>query len=564
MEYILGFIVLILAFFVIGYFFKKKRYKDIDKLEEWKMNIMNRPVLEELSKVKQLNMTGETEEMFENWRNEWDEIVTVQLPDVEELLFDAEEYIDRYRFNRSKEVQREISAQLKMIESNIDKIVEELNDLVGSEEKNRLEVEELKESYRVTKKQLLAHRHSFGQAADRLELQLEEVVAVFSLYEEATVNGNYLHAREFVLKIRDLMKNITRKMKLIPDLLIECHTSLPNQVAELKDGHLEMIEKGYILNHFDFAKEAEEMDKKLDVFVEFLDNAETDEVEKGLEELKDQIAVLYEMFEKEVTSRQYVHNCREKIGEDLSSIFFENDKLKIEISTIQSSYHISEADMKIQRDLEKQISSLGKKFDQIKVKFEQQELAFSILADSLKEIEQLLAAVKHDQDTLLRKIRDLRKDELEAREKIKGLYSQIQQSGKWLVQNNVPGVPEEYKNHLSEAKEALDDVKVKLEEKPLDMAAVQIFLEKAVSSVEEFSKLTKELIEQMLLTEKVIQYTNRYRSRYPNVQSALQEAEVKFRRFEYGAALEEAAAVLENIEPGSLKEMKIELNYDNE
>ena len=48
MEYILGLIVLVLGFFIIGYFFKKKRYTDIDKLEEWKMNIMNRPVLDEL------------------------------------------------------------------------------------------------------------------------------------------------------------------------------------------------------------------------------------------------------------------------------------------------------------------------------------------------------------------------------------------------------------------------------------------------------------------------------------------------------------------------------------
>ena len=100
MEYILGLIVLVLGFFIIGYFFKKKRYTDIDKLEEWKMNIMNRPVLDELSKVKQLNMTGETEEMFEKWRNEWDEIVTVRLPDVEEMLFDAEEFIDKYRFSK--------------------------------------------------------------------------------------------------------------------------------------------------------------------------------------------------------------------------------------------------------------------------------------------------------------------------------------------------------------------------------------------------------------------------------------------------------------------------------
>lgn len=62
-----------------------------------------RPVLDEMSKVKQLNMTGQTEELFERWRQEWDELVTSKLPGIEDYLFDAEEYIDKYRFKKAKE-----------------------------------------------------------------------------------------------------------------------------------------------------------------------------------------------------------------------------------------------------------------------------------------------------------------------------------------------------------------------------------------------------------------------------------------------------------------------------
>ena len=102
MEYILGIIILVITLIIWGYFLKKKHFKEIDQLEAWKMEIMNRPILDELSKVKQLNMTGETEEMFERWRNEWDAIITVYMPDVEELLFDADDYVDKYRLGKSK------------------------------------------------------------------------------------------------------------------------------------------------------------------------------------------------------------------------------------------------------------------------------------------------------------------------------------------------------------------------------------------------------------------------------------------------------------------------------
>ena len=61
-----------------------------------------------MQKVKQLNMNGQTEERFEKWRNDWDEVITEKLPDLEELLFDAEEFIDKYRFKKAKAVQQEI------------------------------------------------------------------------------------------------------------------------------------------------------------------------------------------------------------------------------------------------------------------------------------------------------------------------------------------------------------------------------------------------------------------------------------------------------------------------
>src|SRR3954453_9544590 len=92
MKYFIGFFILLLALFVVGYLIKKKYFKEMDRLEGWKIDLLNRPILDEMTKVKKLNMTGQTEELFENWRNQWDDIVTVKLPDLEEMLFDAEEF----------------------------------------------------------------------------------------------------------------------------------------------------------------------------------------------------------------------------------------------------------------------------------------------------------------------------------------------------------------------------------------------------------------------------------------------------------------------------------------
>ncbi|MDE5052330.1 hypothetical protein NDK25_08275 [Niallia taxi] len=40
------------------------------------------------------------------WRADWDGIVADQLPELEELLFDTEESIDKYKFGKAKELNK--------------------------------------------------------------------------------------------------------------------------------------------------------------------------------------------------------------------------------------------------------------------------------------------------------------------------------------------------------------------------------------------------------------------------------------------------------------------------
>ena len=262
MEFIIGGIAIIICIFLAGFFMKKKYYKEMDRLEAWKIEISTRPVLNEMQKVKQLNMNGQTEERFERWRGIWDEIQTVLLPDLEELWFDAEEHIDKCRFKKVKEVQASIAQELTNMAGKIDLLLSELQELIGSEEMNRVEIEELKDIYRECKKMLLAHRHSFGKTEKHLEKRLEDVSGIFIQFDENTENGNYIAAREIVLTIKAKLEKTKRDMDLIPNILLECKTTIPSQLLELKDGYKEMLSQGYLLEHVQLEKESEKNYKR--------------------------------------------------------------------------------------------------------------------------------------------------------------------------------------------------------------------------------------------------------------------------------------------------------------
>ncbi|MCD4839368.1 septation ring formation regulator EzrA [Neobacillus sedimentimangrovi] len=556
MIYIIGLFILLFALFVIGYFIKKKYFKEMDRLEAWKIDLFSRPIPDEMSKVKQLNMTGQTEELFEKWRNQWDDVVTVKLPDLEEMLFDAEEYIDKYKFKKAKEAQRKIANKLQETETQINKILEELHELIGSEEKNRLEIDGLKELYREAKKTLLTHRHSFGQSEKALEVELDTVSQKFHEYEEKTEQGNYLEAREVVLFIQSKLTTIKKHMDLIPQFLIECQSLIPNQLTEVLEGYKEMLEQGYYLEHIHVETEIKHLEEKLTEILLLIEKSDIDQAEEGIMEVKQRIDILFDLLEKEVHAKHFVMK-NEKMAEDLLfSAERENKKLFMEVRDIQESYQITDDDLETLKSLEKELVTIYKRYEILMEKVKQNNIAQSIIGEELNEIKAQLDLIREGQQSFAMKLQALRKDELEARDKIAELTKKMSEAIRLVKKSNVPGLPEDYKYLLEDTKESIQNVKYQLEEKPLNVSALNQYLEIAVLTVDKLVQTTNELIENVVLAERAIQYGNRYRSQYPTVAKGLAEAENAFRRYEYQEAIEQAAAALESIDPEVLKKIK--------
>ena len=564
MKFVIGGLVILIGLFLTGYFLKKKYYREVDRLETWKMDITNRPVLDEMSKVKQLNMTGQTEQLFERWRNDWDEIVAVRLPNVEEYLFDAEEYIDKYRFKKAKGVQQEIEKYLTEIEDNIKVMLEELNELVGSEEKNRKEIEELKDVYRESKKTLLAHHHTYGASAAQLEQQLDETFSKFDDFDESTGNGNYLEAREVVFTIQSRLEEIQSKMEAIPTLLVECHSKIPAQIKELKEGYKEMVEQGFILDHVQLEKETAKIEKEISAFIKKIDQAEISDVQSGIDEIHESIDVLYDLLENEVHSKHFVTNHDEATKNLLFSNREVNNQLRNELEHVRESYHLSEQDINMQAQLDKKLTQLSKQFEVLDHKIADKATAHSLLKEELESIKQQLEEIVGAHKAFSEKLQALRKDEIAARERITELKKNIADTIRLVSKSNVPGLPQDYLYIMEDAKESIDNVLIKLGEKPLNIQTVQQYLEVAELTVDKVVNNAKEMIETIMLVEKVIQYGNRYRSRYPSVEVGLLEAEASFRGFDYKAALEHAATSIEEIEPGAMKKIENLINQSEE
>ncbi|AIY05042.1 septation ring formation regulator EzrA [Planococcus sp. PAMC 21323] len=562
MEYIIIAVIILLALTIIGFMFRKKHLAEIERLEQLKLQIQNKPILEELTKVKQLNMNGQTEEMFERWRNVWTEIMDVHIPKIDAALYDAEEAINRFNFSKASKLEQDTEVKIDNVDQQMNSILVELEELIGSEEKNRSEIDLLQEKYRRARKNLLAHQQSYGAAGEPLEKKLESFIPLFDEYEKLTGEGNYLKAREIVIGLSAEGEEAFLLVDDIPSLLADIQTKIPSFIAELRQGKSEMEENSYYLGHLELTLQLDEIEEELEELKVNIANLEMTQTKIAVEKIKDRIDSFYEMLEKEVEAKMYVEEHRTETERHLEVVARDTKEMEEESRYVQHSYKISESEAAIPKSCMDKMEQLAKRFELLMTRLEEDQSAYSSLQEELVHIREDLSIVDSTQIDFMAALKGLRIEENKAREQVELLKRKLQETDRLLHKANIPGIPEDMDVRLEEAEEHLFVTMQTLQEVPLNIKLVHSYLEQAEKSIEDGHAKAVEMVENVLLIERIIQYGNRYRKSNLQLDAKLEEAEESFRQLRYTKALEEAATAVENFEPGSMKRIEVLVKED--
>lgn len=556
MRYVIIPIIALIILTVIAFLFRRKHIHEIEKLEKEKLQIQHKPILEEMTKVKQLNMTGETEEKFERWRNEWTEVMDVHMPKIDSLLFDVEDMVDRFRFRKATETEKQIQDKIRYCDKKMNEILHELNELVGSEEKNRIEMEQLKEQHRAARKTVLAHQHSFGMTANPLEKELEAFLPKFAEYDELTTNGNYLQAREIVISLTEKGNRLFSLIHDIPSLLTDLQNKLPSAIRELRNGSREMEEQSYYLQHLELEKQLDQIEQDMEGLLAKMTDLEIESVQEQTNDINDRIDSFYDALENEVNAKRYVDINYSALAELLGRVKTLTRETSDEAAFVQQSYRLDDKEAQIPQASLKKLDQIDKRFLLLAERIEGRGSAYSFLHEEMESITGELERISEEQEVFANRLKNLRIDENNVRMKLEDLTRKLQNTERKLHKGNIPGIPDETEARLEEADEQLYIVSQSLQEVPLNMNLVHTYLEDAEKAVADVTEKVEELLENVMLIEWIIQYGNRYRASHPETHARLLEAEESFRQFRYVKALEEAATAVEDVEPGAMKKIE--------
>ncbi|EUJ65466.1 septation ring formation regulator EzrA [Listeria fleischmannii] len=560
---LIAFIIIVIALFGTGYLLKKKHYTRINTLEEQKLALRERPVIEELSKVKKLKLTGQTEKLFESWRSSWDEIETRLFPDVEEVLMEAEMNTDKYRFGTATQNENDLEQMLVTIDRQMNQILNGLKELLTSEEKNAKESRATKEKLAEMRRIILTQGFKLGGTLPRYEAELNEAADKINRYDDLTDQGDHLEAREIIISAKKDLEVLEDEMDKTPKLLHETETVLPDELADLKQGYLEMVNGGYFLEQLEFEKEHIRLSEQVKKANGRVLNGELSDAETLITEIHTEINLFYDALEQEVHAKSFVSENRAPVSDKLEAQMELSAKLAEQITEVKETYHISEEELANYLETSAALAEQKENFSHTLMKLNEQKMAYSVIQDALKEIDERLLQIAIEQDKIGEDLRSLRKDEIEAREDVERMKRQIVQLNRKIERARLPGVPTEYKELETHMYDALSKMEESLGDRPLKMKTVSKNWQTAKEDLEHISGKATEIVENAALVESVIQYANRYRMDDKELDEELVKAEQHFYKdFQYKKALEIAVTALEKVEVGAFK--KIEKAFSEE
>ncbi|HDB7081941.1 TPA: septation ring formation regulator EzrA [Staphylococcus aureus] len=556
---ILAIIVIILIAVGVLFYLRSNKRQIIEKAIERKNEIETLPFDQNLAQLSKLNLKGETKTKYDAMKKDNVESTNKYLAPVEEKIHNAEALLDKFSFNASQSEIDDANELMDSYEQSYQQQLEDVNEIIALYKDNDELYDKYKVDYREMKRDVLANRHQFGEAASLLETEIEKFEPRLEQYEVLKADGNYVQAHNHIAALNEQMKQLRSYMEEIPELIRETQKELPGQFQDLKYGCRDLKVEGYDLDHVKVDSTLQSLKTELSFVEPLISRLELEEANDKLANINDKLDDMYDLIEHEVKAKNDVEETKDIITDNLFKAKDMNYTLQTEIEYVRENYYINESDAQSVRQFENEIQSLISVYDDILKEMSKSAVRYSEVQDNLQYLEDHVTVINDKQKKLQNHLIQLREDEAEAEDNLLRVQSKKEEVYRRLLASNLTSVPERFIIMKNEIDHEVRDVNEQFSERPIHVKQLKDKVSKIVIQMNTFEDEANDVLVNAVYAEKLIQYGNRYRKDYSNVDKSLNEAERLFKNNRYKRAIEIAEQALESVEPGVTKHIEEEV-----
>ena len=544
-------VVLVIIAYLVGVIVRKRNDSLIASLEERKQSLFGLPVNEEIEAVKNLHLIGQSQTTFREWNQKWVDLSLNSFSDIENHIFEAEDLNDSFKFISAKHEIDNVESQLNLVEEDINAIREALAVLKEQEEKNSARVKHALDLYETLQASISEKEDNFGSTMPEIEKQLKNIEAEFSQFVTLNSTGDPVEASEVLDRAEEHTIALGQISEQIPAIVAKLEDDFPDQLDDLEQGYRRLLEQNYHFAEKDIEARFQEVRDAIRANSSELVTLNLDRARDENEHIQEKIDSLYELFEREIAAHKAALKDSKIIPDYLAHAKANNEKLEHEIKRLSHKYILNDNENLSLRSFTKNLEEIEQETLPIVEVFDNQDKPFSELQLIFDRTLKTLDAVEEGQMQVFEHVKNIEQIESVARQSLDQYINRLHSIKRYMEKRNLPGIPQDFLSAFFTTSKQLEVLIDELSRGRIDIEAVSRLTDVATAAIANLEEATYQVVQNATLTEQLLQYSNRYRSFEPSVQSSFEHA---LHLFEvdnnYQASFDEISYALETVEPG--------------
>lgn len=549
------FIIILIAYGVVLYL-NRQQVNRIKVIDQKKHEMMTIPVADNIYTLKQLNLTGQTKQTFENWQANWQTITRFQYPEIEASLVSAEQYIQQMNFVKAKQAVENAEKIISATNKNIIDVNNALENLLESANKNRKELEKTQGRYNKIRKQLLAHSFTFGTALETLEKNLNYMELDFTKFNDLTNEGDHMEAKEVLERIVDDLDHLEEVVEMIPQLNQKIKEDIEEQIQDLEDGYERLLLENYVFEKEDIPAKIEDVKENLDEAIASITVADITEAQKALVKTEHKIDETYTVMETEMEAKEFVDRHQANLSRKMDHVIQSNRYVLLEIDRVAQNFLLNNNELGRAQEFEEQLLKENEILRYHEKMLEKNQIEFSETKRYYEKVSQRLNEIDKEQSDLVAKLSNFRNRERAAKDAVDLFEMDMRNMKRALEKQHLPGLPNAYLDLFFAVSDRIEKVSVSLNRVKLDIEEIEKMVDMCEEDIQQLEKSTENILDNANLTEHLIQYANRHRHDNPEIENAVAQTMHFYKNeFAYDKAVNTMEIALDKIEAGSARQV---------
>ena len=534
-----------------------KKYKNrVEELDIEKNQLINVKILSEITKVRNLVKTDNLKHKLEEWDGTFNYIKDEMLPNITDEISEVDFLIDKHDYKGAIKKMTGIELEIDKLRRKSDKLIEEIQIITNSEERNRSLITKLKVTYRELQGKFSRCEKEYGELKERIGEEFDRLDNEFLLFEDAMDSNDYVEVEKIVIVIEEELKRLKDILDNIPSLLLMATVLIPGKMEEAKVLYGRMQRDGYPMDYLNVEYNLEEIKNKIDGIMENIRDLKMDDANIELKTILDYFNSLFADFDKEKECKDsFKEGCKkfryklEKVNKVVYDIYIQIDDIKV-------TYDLTDEEINRFSTLNRNLEAINEDFKRLLEQGKAKTFAYSKLYDELDGLGLKLSRLQDDLDYQLKSITSMQDDEYRAKEQLNTIQDLLKKAKMKLKDYKLPVIPSSYYVELKEAQDAIREIVKELDKKPIVIKILNIRVDTARDLVFKIYNKTNDMIKASQLSERMIIYGNRYRSTYPEIEQGLEQATMLFYKGQYDKSLEVSVNAIKLVEDNPLERVQ--------